>query len=207
MEFEEVAVQEDGPHTNIVHKFPLLNADGEIYAIGGIGTDITERKRAEKELLRLRDELAAELTAMTRLHELSTHLLTIDEFQPLLEEVLEATIALQNADFGNIQMYNPETQALEIVAQRGFQRDFLDYSRNAHDSGIGCGRTMKLRERVIIEDVETFRIRAASACRRSRWISRGSIHASIQPRRRIPRHAIHALSTAPPPVPARFAVH
>jgi C4-dicarboxylate-specific signal transduction histidine kinase len=81
--------------------------------------------------------------------------LTIDEFQPLLEEVLEATIALQNADFGNIQMYNPETQALEIVAQRGFQRDFLDYSRNAHDSGIACGRTTKLRERVIIEDVET----------------------------------------------------
>src|SRR5262249_14893159 len=51
MEFEEVALHEDGPHTSIVQKFPLLNTEGKIYAIGGIVTDITERKRAEKELL------------------------------------------------------------------------------------------------------------------------------------------------------------
>src|SRR5215467_14970743 len=47
MEFEEVALQEDGQHTSIVHKFPLFNAKGEIYAIGGIATDITERKQEE----------------------------------------------------------------------------------------------------------------------------------------------------------------
>jgi PAS domain S-box-containing protein len=155
MEFEEVSFQEDGPHTSIVHKFPLLNAAGEIYAIGGIATDITERKRAEKELLALRDELAAELTAMTRLHEFSTHLLTIDELQSLVEEVLDGAIALQNADFGNIQLYNHETQALEIVAQRGFQQDFLEHFRCMSDNGTACGRAMKLRERVIIEDVQT----------------------------------------------------
>lgn len=47
IEFEEVALQEDGLHTSIVHKFPVFNAEGEIYAIGGIATDITQRKRAE----------------------------------------------------------------------------------------------------------------------------------------------------------------
>jgi PAS domain S-box-containing protein len=47
MEFEEVALQQDGPHTSIVHKFPLFNAEGQIYAIGGIVTDITERKKEE----------------------------------------------------------------------------------------------------------------------------------------------------------------
>jgi PAS domain S-box-containing protein len=155
MEFEEVSFQEDGPHTSIVHKFPLLNAEGEIYAIGGIATDITERKRAEKELLALRDELAAELTAMTRLHEFSAHLLTIDELQSLVEEVLDAAIALQNADFGNIQLYNHDAHALEIVAQRGFQQDFVEHFRCVSDNGTACGRAMKLRERVIIEDVQT----------------------------------------------------
>ena len=50
IEFEEVAQQEDGPHTSIVHKFPLFNAAGEIYAIGGIVTDITERKRSSEAL-------------------------------------------------------------------------------------------------------------------------------------------------------------
>lgn len=47
MEFEETALQEDGQHASIVHKFPLFNGGGEIYAIGGIVTDITERKKEE----------------------------------------------------------------------------------------------------------------------------------------------------------------
>jgi PAS domain S-box-containing protein len=47
IEFEETALEEDGQHTSIVHKFPLFSAEGEIYAIGGIVTDITERKKEE----------------------------------------------------------------------------------------------------------------------------------------------------------------
>jgi PAS domain S-box-containing protein len=117
--------------------------------------DITERKRAEEESLALRDELTAELTAMTRLHEFRTRLLSINDFRTLLEEVLDATIALQRADLGNIQMYNAEKQTLEIVAQRGFQKDFLEHFRNVDDESSACGRAMKLRQRVIIEDVET----------------------------------------------------
>jgi len=47
IEFEQVTVQKDGQHTSIVQKFPLFDADDEIYAIGGIVADITERKREE----------------------------------------------------------------------------------------------------------------------------------------------------------------
>src|SRR5579864_6426628 len=47
MEFEEVALQADGLHTSIVQKFPLFTAVAQIYAIGGIVTDITERKKEE----------------------------------------------------------------------------------------------------------------------------------------------------------------
>jgi PAS domain S-box-containing protein len=50
IEFEEVAVQADGPHTSIVHKFPLFDAERKIYAIGGIATDITDRQRANQAL-------------------------------------------------------------------------------------------------------------------------------------------------------------
>lgn len=50
MEFEEVALHDDGPHTSIVQKFPLFDTRGEIYAICGFVTDITERKRAEERL-------------------------------------------------------------------------------------------------------------------------------------------------------------
>jgi two-component system sensor histidine kinase UhpB len=50
MEFEERALLEDGPHTSIVHKFPLFDTHGNIYATGGVATDITEHKRAEEAL-------------------------------------------------------------------------------------------------------------------------------------------------------------
>jgi PAS domain S-box-containing protein len=127
---------------------------------------LAERKRNEERLERrvvertsqleaVKNELAAELGAMTGLHELSTRLLASMELQPLLDEVLRATIALQNADFGNVQLYNPETQALEIVAQRGFGQEFLDYFSGVHEDSAACGRALQTAERVIIEDVET----------------------------------------------------
>jgi PAS domain S-box-containing protein len=51
LELEEVVTREDGPHTYLATKFPLLAADGTVYAVGGIATDISERKRAEWALL------------------------------------------------------------------------------------------------------------------------------------------------------------
>ncbi|MGA3238526.1 MAG: PAS domain S-box protein [Bryobacteraceae bacterium] len=59
--------------------------------------EIVERKRAEMESLALREAGAAELAAMTRLHELSIRLLASTELKPLMEEVLDATMALQSS--------------------------------------------------------------------------------------------------------------
>ncbi|CUS33719.1 PAS domain S-box protein [Candidatus Nitrospira nitrificans] len=49
-EFEEVAEQEDGPHTSIVVKFPVSDAAGRLSAIGVIATDVTERNRTQEAL-------------------------------------------------------------------------------------------------------------------------------------------------------------
>lgn len=57
MEFEEVALCADGPHTSIVVKFPVRDGNGQVYALGGIATDITDRKKAERELLQNQKEL------------------------------------------------------------------------------------------------------------------------------------------------------
>lgn len=53
MEFEEASLHDDGPHTSLVVKFPLLNAQSRCYALCGIATDITDRKRAEETRQRL----------------------------------------------------------------------------------------------------------------------------------------------------------
>ncbi|MBL6933775.1 MAG: PAS domain S-box protein [Alphaproteobacteria bacterium] len=47
---EETVPQADGIHTYITVKFPLINSKGDIYAVCGISTDITERKQKEREL-------------------------------------------------------------------------------------------------------------------------------------------------------------
>ncbi len=101
------------------------------------------------------DRLAAELDAMTRLHDLSTRLLTATDLRTALDDVLEGAIVASGADFGNVQLLNPDTAALEIVAQRGFRQDFLDYFRTVRvDEGSACAQAMQRGERVIIEDVE-----------------------------------------------------
>ncbi len=48
LEVEELVPHDDGIHTYISVKFPLRRISGEIYAICGIATDITERKQAEQ---------------------------------------------------------------------------------------------------------------------------------------------------------------
>jgi PAS domain S-box-containing protein len=50
MEFEETPCYADGLHTTIAVKFPMRDKSGHIYAIGGIVTDINERKRVEQTL-------------------------------------------------------------------------------------------------------------------------------------------------------------
>ena len=52
-DFEEIADLGDGPRVLLSTKFPLLDAHGRPYAVCGIATDITERKRTEDALRRV----------------------------------------------------------------------------------------------------------------------------------------------------------
>lgn len=137
-----------------VNLFMIADARGHPVRSVGVVEDITECKRAEAELKGLKDQLAADLAAMNHLHELSTRLLDYTRLGELLEEILDATIALQHADFGNVQLYNRQSRALELVVQRGFQEDFLEHFRVVHGGESACGLALQRRQRVIIEDTE-----------------------------------------------------
>ena len=140
-------------HTQIFFvKDPQTN---ERLALATISRDITQRKQSEHDLQTLQNELASELVATTRLHEFSTRLPSDGKLTPLFEELLDAAITLQGADFGDIQLYNPTTQALEIVAQRGFAKEFLDYFNAAQEGTGSCGKALLEKQRVIVEDVQT----------------------------------------------------
>lgn len=139
--------------TNAIYT-PTFNTSGESDGWVAVVLDITERKRMEMALAQSERRLAEELEAMTRLHALSARLLATKSLDAALADILENAIATVGADFGNIQLYNTQIGALEIIAQRGFQPDFLDYFRavRVHE-GSACARGMQTGERIIIEDV------------------------------------------------------
>jgi PAS domain S-box-containing protein len=72
VQVEEVAPGEDGPHTYITVKFPLIDAEGKPYAVCGISTDITDRKRAEDQVSVLNTELEQRVRQRTAELEAST---------------------------------------------------------------------------------------------------------------------------------------
>jgi PAS domain S-box-containing protein len=116
--------------------------------------DITERKQAEKERLTLKQQLEAEIRDLNLLHTLSTRYLEGDDFDTLLQEILEAAITITGADKGNVQLLDPETGMLMIVAQKNFKRPFLEFFAYV-DAGdaTACGAALEQAERVVVVDI------------------------------------------------------
>jgi PAS domain S-box-containing protein len=134
---------------------PVRDAAGNILAFTKISRDLTERKRAVMERETLQANLLTQLEDMRRLHEMSARLIEVADLHKVLEEILDATIALQHADFGNIQLYDPEAGEMRIVAQRGFSERFLEHFRVVGPGdNSACGRALREYSRVVIEDTE-----------------------------------------------------
>jgi PAS domain S-box-containing protein len=117
-------------------------------------TDEAERDRLIDELRQAQDQLRADLEAMTRLHELGSLFVREGNLEPVLVEIVDAAIAISAADFGNIQLLDPESSDLKIVAQRGFPDWWLEFWNTVSKGHGVCGTALERGERVIVEDVE-----------------------------------------------------
>jgi PAS domain S-box-containing protein len=144
VEGEEVALREG---RTLLRDFVPIVLEGKSHGRLWHHIDITERKRVER-------QLAADLDAMTRLQQLGTLFVKDGNLTPVLTEIVDAAIAISGADFGNIQMLDPNSSELRIVAQRGFPQWWLDYWNTVSKGRGTCGTALERLERVIIEDVE-----------------------------------------------------
>ncbi|NOY66192.1 MAG: PAS domain-containing protein [Gammaproteobacteria bacterium] len=73
LDSEETIPQDDGLHIYLSTKFPLLDDDGNVYAICGISTDITERKRNDEIISNIATGISAQ-TGEVFFQSLVTHL-------------------------------------------------------------------------------------------------------------------------------------
>ncbi|HVB98140.1 MAG TPA: ATP-binding protein [Candidatus Dormibacteraeota bacterium] len=76
------------------------------------------------------------------------------DLKPMLVEIVDAAIHISDADFGCIQLVDPKSSALRMVATRGFPRWWVDFwNKIPRERGV-CGVALKRGKRVIVEDVE-----------------------------------------------------
>ena len=69
---------------------PLKDASGNIIGASKIARDITEPKRSEEAIRVLNAQLSANLSAMTRMQQISTRLAQAEDFAQLLNEIVAA---------------------------------------------------------------------------------------------------------------------
>ena len=73
-----------------------------------------------------------------------------------VSEFLASVIDATAADFGNVQLFDSGNGVLRIVAQRGFENEFLSYFDTVNvKERCACGTAMKKRSRIVVTDVAT----------------------------------------------------
>ncbi len=89
-----------------------------------------------------------------RLHEVNLALLGEETLPTLLKTVNDAAVELSRADMGAIQLYDRRTDALTLVAHKGFDQCFLERVEivDASDHAV-WGEALRQGRRVIVDDV------------------------------------------------------
>lgn len=130
------------------HSFAIGTSDALALPIFAVSIVVVNRLRIAK------DQVSQRLNDLRRLHHLSSLLVRqSSDFKGCLGAVLQTAIEICGAAKGNVQLFDPDVNALTIVAQEGFEQPFLDFFKYVHDDPSTCAAAMRLAQRVIVEDV------------------------------------------------------
>jgi PAS domain-containing protein len=107
-------------------------ADGRDTSDGVVVTfvDVTALKRAEASLADSERHLAEELIVMRRLHNMTLSAATAGTTPDALLHIVTAAIGLEGAQFGTVELIDPDTQNLKSAAQVGFPDTLLALIRS-----------------------------------------------------------------------------
>ena len=124
--------------------------------------NVSELTMTERELRESREQLVTDLGSVDLLQRIGMLYIREGNLQSVLSECVGAAVTITRADFGNIQLVDPATSHLTIMACHGFPDWWIEYW-NTPGSGTGsCGTAQKRRERVIVEDIRKSEIFAGT---------------------------------------------
>jgi len=153
--FDTIRVAKDGRRISIsLTTSPVHDSQGRVIGASKVARDVGARKEAEAALASVRDELATQVGDLRRLHEMSTRMSNTLELQPILDEALRTTTAIQGTDLGLIYFCEGDEGRLRIVASLGFDAEMLEQVQRAPVGAGACVKAVEGAQRVVIEDVE-----------------------------------------------------
>ena len=110
-----------------------------------------QRVRAETALRESEEMLAADLANAELLRGLAERLVTEDNVETIYDEILSAAIAIAQADAGTVQIFDPETRSLKLLATCNLSRTVTDRLRNVDASSrTACGVAMQTGQRTFV---------------------------------------------------------
>jgi len=146
IQIEEIADLSDGHHIFLANKFPLVDAHGQVYGVGAISHDITERKRAEEALQKNKERFEI-------LSETVSQLLGTDELQSVVNELCQKIMTFLDCHAFFNYLVDEEKGRLHLNAYAGIPKEagkeieWLDY-------GVAvCGCAARDACRLVMEDI------------------------------------------------------
>jgi PAS domain S-box-containing protein len=130
------------------------DSSGRAVRISGVNFDITDRKRVELALHDSQRTLSDDYAGLSRLHAVASRFVTEGNFQALLEEIVDAAIAVTHAQKGKLQLLKSDSGRLDVVAACGFSKTWWKYFNQVGvSSAATSGQVLQHRRRVIVEDI------------------------------------------------------
>ncbi|HVA01409.1 MAG TPA: sigma 54-interacting transcriptional regulator [Terriglobia bacterium] len=138
MEFEEVVGQGDAMRTYISVKVPLFDSEGKPYALAGVSTDITERKKAEEALLL----------------EVSSVLLSHLDIRELFAAISATLRRVMPHEYATLALYEPESKELRLMSLEQPQTEAaLEHEMLSPMQETLAGRVMNSRQPLVVNDL------------------------------------------------------
>ncbi len=144
---ETVRVRKDGRTIEVSLTIsPIRDTDGEIVAAATISRDITDRKRAEREIRQL-----AQLQAVVS--ELGQRALRSDSSRNAMDQAVDAVARALGVEYCKVLELQPDAETLRLRAGAGFRKELIGRATVSAGIESQAGFTLLSDQPVVLEDL------------------------------------------------------